>query len=423
MAHSPLLRTLMRLKLDRRSEALVEYEVKLEDISTILQGPPSRENFDDSRWTDIRKAYENKKEREKQHKIREEWYIETITKKRKFLDSAENKQLRYINFFRAWEDIIPNKPRRLRSAVAQSGFSEWRAPVPSDSLRFEQGPPSSLTHGRVCVGSIGILDRRLLHHALSPQYVPKVHFKMQRKELAGKSAEFAAFVEQQTSLGPKHSLIPRPGDESSDEGLLSSNEPEAPARGGKRKRPTTEKAKKRTRKPPSFKKLYDCKAHDRTQLNSQAINWFSLMQQRQPRVESPALERATRYKMAAGSYSTEPRIELDADEDPDEDPNVRTLRVHGILLPVQLPPSEDADKKEKDLQLIIEDLQLTIEDAARYRDWRFRARSFFNERDRYIQNRAYCERVQSQKLLKAVKDILGFWNKVAAGPQQNKRLV
>lgn len=398
----------MRLKLDRRSVALVNYELALEDISISLQQPPSRENFDDSRWTDLRKAYENKKEREKQQKIHEEQYIKTITKKRELLDSTKNQQLQYINLFRSWEDIIPQKPRYLRSTVAQSGFSEWRAPSPLESLLFEQGPPSSPTHGRVDVGDIGILDRRLLHHAISPKYVPKLHFKMERKRLAAKSAEFAAFVDQQTSLGPKRSLIPRPEDESSDEGLLSTSEPEdsttrnASSRGGKRKRPTTGKAKKRTRKPPSFIKLYDCKAHDRVQLNSQAINWFSLMQQRLPRVESPAIEQVGRFTT---NYGIKRQIAIDADEDP----SIRVLEVHGILLPVQFPPSEDTDKEE-------EDQHPTIEDAARYRDWRFRVKPFFNERDRYIQNRVYCERIQDRKLSHAAQSLMSFWNKMSVGP-------
>ncbi|KAI1779834.1 hypothetical protein F4818DRAFT_437135 [Hypoxylon cercidicola] len=402
MAHSPLLRTLMRLKLDRRSVALVNYELALENVSTSLQRPPSKENFDDSRWTDLRKGHENKKEREKHHKLYEEWYVTTITKKREMLDSSENKQLQYNSFYRAWKDIIPQKTRHLRSAIAKSGFTEWKPPLPLTSLRFEQGPPASPSCGRVDVGDIGILDRRLLHHAISPKYVPKPHFKMERKRLAAKSAEFAAFVAQQTSLGPKRSLIPRPEDESSDQGLLSPSETEDSAvrnSGSKRKRPTTGKTKKRTRKPPSFSKLYDCKAHDQTQLKAQAINWFSLMQQRQPRVESPAIEQV-------GRTTADYDIKLQTAVDADEDPSIRILDVHGILLPVQFPRGEEADGEEEQ--------HPTIEDAARYRDWRSRAKPFFEERDRYIQNRIYCERAQDRKLSHAAQDLMSFWNRISA---------
>lgn len=388
---------------------MVNYELALEDISTSLEQPPNKENFDDDRWTDVRKAHENKKEREKQHKMHEECYVTTIKRRREFLDSCKPRDMRRLGFFRAWEDVIPRKGKRelqyLRSTVAKSGFANWKEPLPSESLLFEQDSPAP-TYGCVSVGDTGIIDRRLLHHAISPKYVPKPHFKMERKRLATKSAEFANFVAQQTSLGPELSLIPRPEDDSSDQGLVSLSESDSPkgrntsSRGNKRKRSTTSKTKKRTRKPPSFSKLYDCKVHDRMQLKAQAINWFSLMQQRLPRVESPATEQVgrTAHKLV---------VKLPVAKDVDEDPSLQILRileVHGTLLPVKLPTSEDPVGEE--------DQPLTVEDAVRYREWRSRVRPFFNERDRYMQNRVYHEKIQDRKLTLAAQSLMSFWNKV-----------
>ncbi|KAI1761361.1 hypothetical protein GGR53DRAFT_525098 [Hypoxylon sp. FL1150] len=415
MAHSPLLRTVMRLKLDRRCVALANYELALEDVSISLQQPPSKENFDDSRWAELRKVHDSKKERERLRKVHEKCYVAMMKKKREFLDSCRPRQLQHLGFFRAWEDSIPQRGKGelqfMRSTVLKSGFADWKAPLPSDSLLFEQGSPVPPTCGRVNVGDMGILDRRLLHLAISPKYVPKPHFKMERKRLAAKSVEFAAFVAQQTSLGPERSLIPRPEDDTSDQGLVSSSESDssietAPPIGNKRKRSAAVKTKKpvrtkkSTRKPPSFSKLCDCKAHDRTQLKAQAINWFSLMQQRLPRVEFPAFEHAGRRT------AHRPVVIPQIVEGVDEDPNVQILEVHGILLPVQLPRSEDTEAAE--------DQQPTDEDAARYREWRSQARPFFDERDRYLQRRVYYEKVQDRTLTHTVQSLMGFWNKVLA---------
>ncbi|KAI0841926.1 hypothetical protein F5Y06DRAFT_292749 [Hypoxylon sp. FL0890] len=403
MAHSPLLRTLARLRLDSKSIALVNYELALEGISANLQQPPNKENFDENRWTDLRKAYESKKIRESQQKEYENYFIARLTKERR-LRLNKDKARQSVGILRAWEELVPMKSQAIRLTVQKSGFAEWKPPLVSECLLYEQSPAPNSPCGRVHMGETGILDRRLLHHAISPKYVPKPHFKMERKRLAAKSAEFAAFVELQTSGGPnKRSLIPRPEDESSDEGLLSVNEPQVSEEDDnglpsskrlglgirKRKRTVKRKPKKRTRKPPRFTKLYDCKVHDRAHLDTQATNWFSLMQQRLPRVESPSVELVSKPR------SKESPVDVDVNEDP----TAQELRIHGIKLPVRF-PHEDAEGEQQ---------SPTPEEAAQYRDWRNWSRPFFNERDRYMQSRVYREKARDRDLLHATQALLGFW--------------
>ncbi|KAI1382023.1 hypothetical protein F4677DRAFT_458320 [Hypoxylon crocopeplum] len=409
MAHSPLLRTVMRLKLDSRSVALVSYELALEDVSIDLQQPPNKKNFDESRWADLRKAHENKKTRQAQQTLNEQGYVTTIIKQRR---TKESRSRQCINLHRAWEEVVPTKSKALSLNLARSGYGEWRPPLLSDCLLFDQSSLAPPSYGHVCVADIGILDRRLLHHAISPKYVPKPHFKMERKRLEAKSAEFAAFVAAHMDL------MPRPQDESSDEGLLTMSEQEdstdenissnelgrAKTRPKKRKRAATAKSKKRRRKPPNFIKLYDCKAHDRAHLKAEAINRFSFMQQRLPRVEFPPWERLIR---GFNSWNSKSPVAMDIamDIDIDEDPAVQEVKTYGIILPVRLPDGEIADEEEQ---------ELTFEDASQYRTWRSQVRPYFYERDRYMQSRVYQERVYDRELLQAAQSLMGFWAKVAA---------
>ncbi|KAI2629897.1 hypothetical protein GGR54DRAFT_284140 [Hypoxylon sp. NC1633] len=401
MAHSPLLRTTMRQRLDCRSVALVNYELALEDVSANLQQPPNIDNFDGTRWADLRKAHEDKKARQTQQRLNENKFIATVKRKQR----CESRSQLRSTLLRTWEGIVPSKNASLRLTISKSGFTEWRPPLLSDSLLFEQSWPTSLPHGRVCVAENGVLDRRLLHHAISPKYVPKPHFKLERKRLEAKSAEFAAFVAEQTSsTSTNRILLPRPQDESSDEGLLSVNELEDPeyeitTTRGKRKRGAAHKPRKRTRKPARFVKLYDCKVHDQAQLKSQATNRFSLMQQRLPRVEFPPLERASRDR-------GELCVGLPSAMDIDEDPAVQELRIHGISLPVQFPRRDDDGEEEPEPP--------TVEEAVQYRAWRSESRPFFDDRDRYLQSRVYRERVYDRELLHAVQALTGFWAKVTA---------
>ncbi|KAL7629502.1 hypothetical protein AAE478_001023 [Parahypoxylon ruwenzoriense] len=403
MAHSPLLRTIMRVKLDSRSIALVNYELALEGICSILPEPPNKENFNQTRWDDLRKDHENKKTREARQKSYEHGYMKLLLGRDKPAESHKNR------LFKMWERIVPAKSSALKLAVAKSGFGEWKPPLLSDCLLFEQDLSGSPVYGRVWVGETGILDRRLLHRAISPKYVPKPHFKMERKRLEAKSAEFAEFSAK------NRALMPRPQDESSDEGLLSVNEtpylfPGKSKRDkavlGKRKRAAAGKAKGRTRKPAKFIKLYDCKAHDRPHLKAQGINRFSLMQQRVPRIEYPPLELVKRNTSHSDSQLP---IAMDVDDDGSEE-----LSINGIVLPVRLPGSETATEEQE---------QQTPEEISQlYRLWRTKARLFFDERDRYMQSRVYHERAHDRDLLRAVQALISFWAKFFTAAQSVRRV-
>ncbi|KAI1651944.1 uncharacterized protein F4817DRAFT_355886 [Daldinia loculata] len=407
MAHSPLLRTLARFTLDIRSVALVKYELALEDVSTNLQLPPDKTNFDETRWSDLRKDYESKKTRESKKKLCEQELTMMIMRECKLLYMNERRSQHYNNLLQIGEEVIPTNAQALRATLLRSGLPEWKPPVASECLLFES-PPIPCTYGQVCAAETGILDRRLLHHYLTPKYVPKPHFKMERRRLEAKSAEFAAFVEKQTSDPNKPSLIPRPQDESSDEGLLTVDESEedAPVKNakgsraklGKRKPAVKNKTKKRTRKPATFVKLYDCKAHDYAQLKSQGVNLYSLLVQRLPRAESPAMEQVS---TATVNYKIKsPMPVLDDDELWAEE-----LRIHGCALPIQLPRNDAAEEEQE---------SPTFEDAQEYRIWRNQTKPFFSERDRYMQSRIYREGVRDNKLLHATQELVAFWAKITA---------
>ncbi|KAI1652878.1 hypothetical protein F4813DRAFT_400527 [Daldinia decipiens] len=407
MAHSPLLRTLTRFTLDSRSVALVKYELALEDVSTNLQLPPDQTNFDETRWSDLRKDYESKKIRESKKQLCEQELTMMIMKECKLLYMNERRSQHYDNLLQYGGEVIPTNVKALKATLLKSGLSEWKPPAASECLLFES-PPIQCTYGQVCAAETGILDRRLLHHYLTPKYVPKPHFKMERKRLGAKSAEFAAFVEKQTSDPNKPSLIPRPEDESSDEGLLTVDESEDDlpvnnAKGsktklGKRKPAVQNKTKKRTRKPAKFVKLYDCKAHDYAQLKSQGVNLYSLLVQRLPRAESPAMEQVSRATVKYEIKSPTPVLD-------DDELFAEQLRIHGCLLPIQLPHNDVAEEEEQ---------SPTLEDAQEYRIWRNQTRLFFNERDRYMQSRIYREGVRDNRLLHVTQELVAFWAKVTA---------
>ncbi|OTB06734.1 hypothetical protein M426DRAFT_20830 [Hypoxylon sp. CI-4A] len=400
MAHSPLLRTLMRFKLDIRSVALTNYELALEDVSVSLEQPPNKGNFDKSRWTDLRKDYENRKTRESRQKDRENSFIATLKRERKDQKLKKDKPEHSDILLQKWEKMLPTKMAELRLTLVRSGYNEWKPPSVLECLMYEQGLVDA-PKGRVCVGETGILDRRALHQALSPRFVPKPHFKMERKRLEAKSAEFMDFVEKQASLSPEKRIwMPRPQDESSDDGLLSTDE-ERDENGGKRKRITDTKPKKR-RRPKRFIKLYDCKVHDIVQLKAQGTNLFSLIQQKLPRVEIPPLE-LIRKNAISRSVEVPPAEEDDPEEVDVEDPIAEEVKVHGIILPVRLPQEDEVTDEEPQPP--------TLEDILGYQTWRLGARSFFEERDRYMQSRVYREQAQDRELSRAVQSLMGFWAK------------
>ncbi|KAI8958468.1 hypothetical protein F5Y11DRAFT_362669 [Daldinia sp. FL1419] len=397
MAHSPLLRTMVRFALDTKSISLVKYELALEDISINLQLPPNTTNFDEARWSDLRKDYESKKTRDFKKKSREQELAETIIEDYNRIHTYQRTSQHYKTLFGEGEWNAPRNVPALKAAMNKTGLTEWRPPSSLESL-LSENLPIPCTYGQVHAAEKGILDRRLLHQYLSPKYVPKPHFKMERRRLEAKSAEFAAFVKEQTSSRSRSSLIPRPEDESSDEGLLTMDESDddtyyAKGSNGKRKSAAKSKTKKRTRKPKPFIKLFDCKAHDLSHLRSQAVTWYSLFVQRLPRTESPPPELLSR---------TTQKDKTEADT-PSADINERItqeLRTHGRILPVRFPRNDTAE---------VEEQPPTFEEAIEYRSWRINAMSFFNERDRYMQSRVYRESVRDSKLTHAVQDLMAFW--------------
>ncbi|XDG10140.1 hypothetical protein ABKA04_009755 [Annulohypoxylon sp. FPYF3050] len=407
MAHSPLLRTLMRLRLDSRSVALVNYELALEDVSIKLQQLPNVENFDHDRWTELRKIHESKRMRDAQQKTYERDFTAKILEKRKLKKAVLHRSPHdTTNISQTWKGIIPRKTSELQLVLAKSGITGWRPPLPSDSLLSENYTYNPSSSGCVSMAEMGLIDRRLLHSVLSPKYVPKPHFKMERQRLEDKSAEYLAFAENN-----RH-MIPRPQDESSDEALLSMDEPEdSEVDGkkrkvglGKRKRVTKDKPKKRARKPPRFIKMYDCKAYDRSHLNSQAINVYSLMQQRLPVIECPAFERVNKA-VKVRKDKPQPSAPMQEPIEVDEDPLVEQSQACGILLPMQFPFEENSEGEPR---------EPTIEDVTRYQAWRQQSQQFFEQRDRYMQSRIYSERVNSRELSHSAQALMAFWSKIKA---------
>ncbi|KAI1469666.1 uncharacterized protein F4812DRAFT_469759 [Daldinia caldariorum] len=407
MAHSPLLRTVARFKLDTRSVALVNYELALEDISTNLQLPPDKTNFDDTRWANLRKDYESKTVRSSKKKLYEQEYATLLLKGYKSLQTTRRVPRHYCNLLQTGQDVVPGDMRTLKATLEKSGLTDWKPPASSEGLLFES-QPIIYTYGQVSVAETGIIDRRLLHVYLSPKYVPKPHFRMERKRLEAKSAEFAAFVEKQASNPKVPSLIPRPEDDSSDEGLLTMDESSdleeyypvrakgSKAKLGKRKAAAKSKPKKRTRKPTKFVKLYDSKAHDYAHLRAQGVNLYSLVVQRLPRAEVPELE-----KVYSGLCKM--KVTLPGPEPDENDALIDQLNTHGLILPIQL-PRNDAEVEEQQPP--------TFEEAAEYRAWRTQANQFFGERDRYMQSRIFREGVRDNRLLHATHELMAFWAKM-----------
>ncbi|KAI1082697.1 hypothetical protein F5B20DRAFT_529897 [Whalleya microplaca] len=123
MAHSPLLRTLMRVQLDNRSGSLVSYELALEQVCIDLEKPPTKRYFNEERWTDCRKDYENKKVREAQQKEDEEDFIAAVKRERRYIRSAKKRSKHFFSIYKMWDDLIP-KISALKRSLSKSGYIE-----------------------------------------------------------------------------------------------------------------------------------------------------------------------------------------------------------------------------------------------------------------------------------------------------------
>ncbi|KAI1496201.1 hypothetical protein F5X99DRAFT_424971 [Biscogniauxia marginata] len=420
MSHSPLLRTVMRSVLDRRSDSLASYEIDMETACLDLHRLPNPRTFDTDGWTECRKTYESKKMRDEQRDESQRLFIKSFNQETKQWRTREKSP--WLFKMRAmFKGVLPARDMQIKLAVARSGFLEWRPRTVTDSLQAEDSFLHCVpSYGMVDIGEQGVIEWNSLHSYISPRFVPKPHFYHERKRLQAKCAEFADFVAAQAKAKPpKRIEIPRPEDDTSDGGCRSdedslSDEDEevvTTKKGGatKRKRGTKNKpkkqpAKKRARKPARTTKMFDSVVHDKQQLYAQTRNRFCLMQQRVPRAEIPAFEliwrkaRELRKRREMKSVA----MDVDAPEETEEERARRLLAINGIVIPVDLSAcEEDPEEEEK---------ELTMDEARAYRRWKKgAARSFFEERDAYMRIRVYQERVPDRELIRSAQRLVAFW--------------
>ncbi|KAI0593273.1 hypothetical protein F4775DRAFT_597393 [Biscogniauxia sp. FL1348] len=456
MSHSPLLRTVMRSVLDRRSAALTDYEITVE---TACQDehrlPPPPSPFDADGWTECRKAHDAKKARDEARDENRRLFVKAFNQETRVVRSRP-KSARYLALRAMFKTVLPSRDAAVKLAVARSGFLEWRPRPLADCLRAEEdlSLEERPHHGGVVVGDRGVISWRALHMYVSPRFVPKPHFYHERRRLQAKSGEFADFVAAQAAAPAATRIaIPRPEDETSDGGLRSdpdSDEDEEEVvltktsrgltatkrkRGGggaakqssvtssSRKKAKTEKSNKKSlnkktttttaaRKPPRFTKTFDSAVHDRAQLLAQTRNRTTLMQQRVPRAEIPAFEivarraqeLALKRRLASppppSSSLSPPARVPPTPEEAETERCAQLVLLHGTSLPVRLTETGTEEPHEP-----------TAEEARAYRAWRRgrRTRGFFAERDAYMRARVLKERAPDRDLVRAAQRLVGFW--------------
>ncbi|KAI5927583.1 hypothetical protein F4810DRAFT_648410 [Camillea tinctor] len=429
MSHSPLLRTVMRSVLDRRSAALADYEIAVETVCLDeYRLPHPRSPFDANGWTECRKAHDNKKARDEARDENQRLFIKAFNQETRTVKQRP-KSAHYTALRAMFKRTLPSRDAAIKLAVARSGFLEWRPRPLADCLRAEDD--SSLEErprGGVSVGDSGVVEWRALHMYVSPRFVPKPHFYHERRRLQAKSGEFADFVAAQARAPAATRIaIPRPEDETSDGGLRSESDSDyeeevvltKTSRGltaTKRKRaaakhsapPRKKPKKKTTRKPPRFTKVFDSAVHDRAQLLAQTRNRATLMQQRVPRAEIPPFEIVARkaQELAAKRLaSASCPLTTTSPPSPEEHAKQRSLalsRLHGIAVPLlltELDPDTGAEVPR----------ETTAEEAQAYRRWRDGARGFFADRDKYMRARVLDERIPDKEMVKAAQKLVGFW--------------
>ncbi|KAH9897445.1 hypothetical protein F4778DRAFT_235244 [Xylariomycetidae sp. FL2044] len=388
MAHSLLLRTMMRAHLDHNATSLTNYEVEIDKICMKLHDlPPLTETFDATRWSESRKQYESKKERDLEVERCERGFLGALKVQAYHATTAGRRSAHYRAMFNMSQKIIQPKESRKKLAIAKSGYTKWRPRSTADCLQAEDHSYAPPSEGRVVAADQGTIDPRKLRRTLTPAYVPKPRLRGERMRLQAKSAEFAAFVARQGALEPSRRRVnvPRPEDLSSDGALhpetwsqenhkhlfffgdsdfddddddntTTTTTPGPSTTGMKRKRggaannnnntakslrpmkknKSNKKKKKKktsattsssttTTKPTRpFVKTYDAWVHDRKQLEAQGRNRFSLMQQRLPRIEVPTIEQRTRRPLGKTSSSSS----------------------NSTLLPVEMDVDIEAEKEE-----------------------------------------------------------------------------
>ncbi|RYP80852.1 hypothetical protein DL769_002230 [Monosporascus sp. CRB-8-3] len=345
MAHSPLFRTIMRIRLDARAVELTRYEREMEDICTERHGLKHAAAFDAEAWHDYRKRHEFKAPREARAARREKDLRRRVEREDRRTQKPLARVLRYSKWDyprkkgldqRAKMELPPARSvRRLKmlkmmklleaeasdttTAPGRRGYCNWRPTPLCEVLRAEgvvvalspltrRGTPGGLRPEEDREGRgapTGSLDPRALRAKLTPDYVPKPHLRRARQRLLEKSAEFAELVDRGHKLPVAGGGL---SDDSSDADDSGSDEDDKPLL-GKRKRKaeddasgstgtgakkqrndikkTTARQAPQKRPPRAFVKTFDSCIHDALQLRAEARSRFCLVQQSLPRVEQP----------------------------------------------------------------------------------------------------------------------------------------
>ncbi|RYP18392.1 hypothetical protein DL767_009841 [Monosporascus sp. MG133] len=347
MAHSPLFRTIMRIRLDARAVELTRYELEMEIICAERHGLKHAAAFDAEAWHNYRKRHEFKAPREARAARREKDLRRRVEREDRRIQKPLACVLRYSKWDyprkkdldqRAKRELPPARSvRRLKmlkmmklleveapdttTAPGLEGYCNWRPTPLREVLRAEgvvvalspptrRGTPGGLRPEEDREGRgapTGSLDPRALRAKLTPDFVPKPHLRRARQRLLEKSAEFAELVDRGYKLpvaGGGLSDDSSDADDSGSDGdddnkpLLGKRKRKAnddasgsTGTGAKKQRNGIRKAtvRRTTQKMPprAVAKTFDSRVHDALQLRTEARSRFCLVQQSLPRVEQP----------------------------------------------------------------------------------------------------------------------------------------
>ncbi|RYO78721.1 hypothetical protein DL766_006187 [Monosporascus sp. MC13-8B] len=345
MAHSPLFRTIMRIRLDARAVELTRYEREMEDICTERQGLKHAAAFDAEAWHDYRKRHELKARREARAARREEDLRRRVDREDRRIQKPLARVLRYSKWDyprkkgldqRAKGELPPARSVRplkmlkvmklleaeapdTTTAPGRKGYCNWRPTPLCEILRAEgvvvalspptrRGTPGGLRPEGDRGGSgapTGSLDPRALRAKLTPDYVPKPHLRRARRRLLEKSAEFAELVGRGFKLPVAGGGLSDDSSDADDSGSDDDGKPLLDKRkrkakddaggstgtGAKRQRngfkKTTARQAHQKRPPRAVAKTFDSVVYDALQLRAEARSRFCLVQQSLPRVEQP----------------------------------------------------------------------------------------------------------------------------------------
>ncbi|RYP11590.1 hypothetical protein DL765_007690 [Monosporascus sp. GIB2] len=400
MAHSPLFRTIMRIRLDARAVELTRYEREMEDICTERHGLKHAAAFNAEAWHDYRKRHELKAPREGLAAQREEDLRRRVDREDRRMQKPLARVLRYSKWDYARKkgldqlakrELPPARSvRRLKmlkmmklleaeapdttTAPGRKGYCNWRPTPLCEVLRAEgvivalspptrRGTPGGLRPEGDREGGgapTGSLDPRALRAKLTPDYVPKPHLRRARQRLLEKNAEFAELVGRGYKLPAAGGGL---SDDSSDadgsgpdddgEPLLGKRKRKAKddssgstGMGAKRQRSeikkTTARQAHQKRPPRAVAKTFDSRVHDALQLRAEARSRFCVVQQSLPRVEQPPWGSAKPAREETGeegedAAARKAKIGLNSVADPDAAPEEKALERLKAIGAIKLP--------------------------------------------------------------------------------------